>query len=84
MDAPTSEMRRLTVRLRGGLERYTSMQREVEIWVCADVILADIQNRLGIPKGEVGLFVLDRQIVDESARVADASIVELYPMFGGG
>lgn len=77
-------MIRVTVRLNGGLERYASMRHLVEVCVEDGATLASVQERLGIPRGEVGLFVVNRQLLNEDAPVPDGSIVDLYPMFGGG
>lgn len=60
------------------------MRRQVEVCVEDGATLAAVQERLGIPRGEVGLFVADREFQSEDAQVQDGSTVDLYPMFGGG
>ncbi|HEX9117139.1 MAG TPA: hypothetical protein VGA61_13815 [Anaerolineae bacterium] len=75
---------RMEVRLHGGLERYTGNATLVVLDVAPGATLLALQDQLGIPRGDVGLFVVDGELRQE-ADVPDADTqVDLYPLFGGG
>ncbi len=77
-------MPRLTVRLHGGLECHATVRTPAVVDLPAGATLLDLQDRLGIRRGEVALFLLDGELQNEAA-VPDADgTVDLYPMFGGG
>lgn len=74
----------VTVRLHGGLEqRITSSGQEV-IELAPGATLLDLQDQLGILRGEVGLFVVDGELRHEGDMPRAGALIDLYPMFGGG
>ena len=77
-------MSHVIVRLHGGLAERMGASASLELDLPATVTLLDLQDRLGIPRGEAGLFLVGRQIRPESATVGDASEIDIYPVFGGG
>ena len=77
-------MKRVTVRLHGGLERYTGRRGGLELLVNDEATLAAVQDLLGIPKGEVAFFLVDQELRTESDLVQEGSTIDLYPVFGGG
>jgi hypothetical protein len=77
-------MPHLIVRLHGGLAERTGAPASLELDLPATATLLDLQDCLGIPRGEAGLFLVDRQIRPESATVGEASEIDIYPVFGGG
>jgi len=77
-------MTAVTVRLHGGLERHLGRAGSLVVDLPPGATLLELQDRLHIPRGEVGLFVVDGELRYEAdVPVADAR-VDLYPMFGGG
>lgn len=76
-------MTRVTVRLHGGLERHAGTSCQ-SLDLPAGATLLDAQDALDIPRGEVGLFVVDRELQHEGFAPQDGATVDIYPMFGGG
>jgi hypothetical protein len=74
----------LIVRLHGGLAELTGSPATVQLDLPATLTLLDIQDYLGIPRGEIGLFLLDRQMGQEGTVVGEARQLDIYPIFGGG
>lgn len=75
-------MTQVTVRLHGGLERHAGTSRSLDL--PAGATLLDVQDALDIPRGEVGLFIVDGEMQHEGFAPRDGATVDLYPMFGGG
>jgi len=46
--------------------------------------LLALQDRLGIPRGEVGLFLVDGEVCHEADVPGAGAQIQLYPLFGGG
>ena len=74
----------LTVLVHGGLECHAEHRGPLVLEVAPGSSLLDIQDRLGIPRGDVGLFVVDGELRSEGYVPPDGARVDLYPMFGGG
>lgn len=77
-------MTQVTVRLRGGLERHAPEPPGRLLDAPPGATLLTLQDMLGIPRGEVGLFVVDGQMQHEDFAPPDGATVDIYPMFGGG
>ena len=77
-------MKHVRVRLHGGLERYIGTTGEVDLRVDDHTSLAALQDLLGVPRGEAGLFVVGEKLLGGDALVEDNSTVDIYPAFGGG
>jgi hypothetical protein len=77
-------VKRVTVRFNGGLERHLGLKKQFEATVSDEATLLEVQDLLGIPRGEVGLFVVAGELMAEDAVAADHSTIDLFPMFGGG
>ena len=77
-------MTRVTVRLRGGLERDAAPASCRTLDLPAGATLLDAQDMLGIPRGEVGLFVVDGELAHEGFAPQDGATIDIFPMFGGG
>ncbi len=74
----------VTVHLHGGLERHLGRAGPLVVDLPPDATLLELQDWLHIPRGEVGLFVVDGELRHE-ADVPDADArIDLYPLFGGG
>jgi len=74
----------VTVRLHGGLERHVGRTGPLVVDLPPGATLLELQDWLHIPRGEVGLFLVDGELRREAdVPVADAR-VDLYPLFGGG
>lgn len=74
----------VTVRLHGGLERHWAGENPTRVNLPLDATLLELQDRLGIPRGEVGLFLVDGEMRDEAFAPPAGARVDIYPMFGGG
>ncbi len=74
----------MTVRLHGGLDGRPQSAFVRVLVLPVGATLLDAQDALGIPRGEVGLFVVDGEMRDESLPLWDGATVDVYPMFGGG
>lgn len=74
----------VTVRLHGGLERYAGGAGPFRMALAEGATLLDLQDILQIPRGEVGLFVVDGELCDEGKHPRAAAKIDLYPVFGGG
>ncbi len=46
--------------------------------------LLDVQDALGIPRGEVGLFVVDGELRHEDFVPPAGARIDIFPLFGGG
>ncbi len=71
----------------GGHLAYFHPQKQswLEVPLPAPVLLCQIVAELGIPAGEVALFIVNGEIVDrDNAIVEDGDIVALYPPIDGG
>ncbi len=77
-------MPEVLVRAHGGLGGGPDFAGYQPVDLPAGGTLLDLQDRLGIPRGEVGLFLVDGELRDESYTPASAAQVDLYPVFGGG
>jgi hypothetical protein len=77
-------MPEVLVRAHGGLGGGQASAGYKPVSLPDGATLLDLQDRLGIPRGEVGLFVVNGELRDESHTPAPAAQVDLYPMFGGG
>ena len=74
----------VTVRLHGGLERHLDRVGPMTVALPPGATLLDLQDRLRVPRGEVGLFVVDGELRHESDKPDADAQVDLYPLFGGG
>lgn len=77
-------MTRVMVRLHGGLERDAEPPPGRPLDLPAGATLLGIQDTLGIPRGDVGLFIVDGEMRQEGFAPQEGAIVDIYPMFGGG
>lgn len=77
-------MLKLRVRLHGGLERGIVGPGGVSIDLPPGATLRSAQDSLGIPPGEVGLFVVDGELRHEDFVPPDGATIDIYPLFGGG
>ena len=68
----------------GGLTGHTVATGPLTLDLPAGATLLDIQDRLGIPRGDVGLFLIDGEMRHEDAQPASGAKIDLFPMFGGG
>lgn len=74
----------VTVRLHGGLERHAGGVSSLVAHLPLGTTLLELQDRLNIPRGEVGLFVVDGELRRETDALDADARVDLYPYFGGG
>ena len=74
----------ITVRLHGGLEGHQGARAQHVIDAAPGATLLDVQDLVGIPRGEVGLFVIDGELRSEGEVPRAGALVDLYPVFGGG
>lgn len=72
------------MRLHGGLERFAGGAGPFLLELTEGATLLDLQDLLRIPRGEVGLFVVDGELCDEGRHLRAAAKIDLYPVFGGG
>lgn len=49
-----------------------------------DAKISQVLELLGLNHGEVGLVLVNDEIVDENYCVPEGAIIKLYPVFGGG
>lgn len=77
-------MLRLKVRLHGGLERETANSDYAPIALPPGATLSGLQDALRIPRGEVGLFVVNGELRHEDYAPPDGAMIDIYPLFGGG
>lgn len=77
-------MLRLKVRLHGGLGREAAGPAYVPIDLPPGSTLGSVQDALRIPRGEVGLFVVDGDLRHEDYAPPDGARIDIYPLFGGG
>lgn len=76
---------KLQVRLRGGLERYAgNYQGYQEITLPDGSAVSQLMELYPFAKGEVGLIVLNGELVAPDTGLSEGAQVELYPVFGGG
>ena len=73
----------VTVRLHGGLERHVGRATLV-VDLPPGATLLELQDWLHIPRGEVGLFLVDGELRREADVPGADARVDLYPLFGGG
>ncbi len=74
----------VVVRLHGGLERWTGSAGPLMVELQPGSSLLALQDRLGIPRGEVGLFLVDGEVCHEADVPGAGAQIQLYPLFGGG
>jgi hypothetical protein len=74
----------LIVRLHGGLERKTGAPAYVLRGLPSGAKLLDVQDALGIPHGDVGLFVVEGELRHEAFAPPAGAHIDIYPLFGGG
>jgi hypothetical protein len=46
--------------------------------------LLDVQDLLGVPRGEVGFFLVDGELRPDEYAPQEGVTVDVYPLFGGG
>ncbi len=76
-------MLRVNVQLHGGLEQSGGVGRQ-PLNLPPGATLLDVQDLLRVPRGEVGLFVVDGELRHEDYVPQDGAMVDIYPLFGGG
>jgi len=77
-------MTTVTARAHGGLERHIPGAGPWTLDLPPGATLLHVQDLLGIPRGDVGLFLVDGEMRHEDAQPASGAVIDLYPMFGGG
>jgi hypothetical protein len=74
----------VTVRLHGGIQGKAAGSNHQTLHLPSGSTLLSVQDALGIPRGEVGLFVVDGELRNGDYEPEDGAIVDIYPFFGGG
>jgi hypothetical protein len=77
-------MPRLKIRLHGGLECEAVDPANGSLDVPPGATLRSVQDALGVPRGAVGLFVVDGELRHDDYAPPDGATVDIYPLFGGG
>lgn len=71
------------VKLHSVLCRYGQSQVE-EIDLPANTTVQQLMDRYGFAPGEVGVVTVNGQLEGRDHSIGDDSVVEFYPVFGGG
>jgi sulfur carrier protein ThiS len=80
------EKNKVRIHLGGHLAYYHRQKQSwLEYALPAPVLLCQIIEEIGVPPGEVALFIVNGEIVDlGSAIVQDEDTIHLYPPIDGG
>jgi molybdopterin converting factor small subunit len=75
----------ITIRLHGFLDRQSPAGGE---WLSQQLPTGaragETLDRLGVPRGAVGLLLVNGQRSDTDTPLADGDSVEVFPLLGGG
>ena len=76
----------MRIHLGGHLAYYHSQKQSwLDYRLPAPALLSRIIAEIGVPAGEVALFVINGEIADpDTALVEDGDILQLYPPIDGG
>jgi hypothetical protein len=74
----------VTVYVHGGVEGYLGGVGPFFVDLPSGATLLELQDLLGVPRGEVGLFLVDGELRSEGEAPDAGARVDLYPLFGGG
>lgn len=76
----------MRIHLGGHLAFYHQQKQGwMEYSLLAPVLLCQIIEEIGIPPGEVAMYIVNGEVVDrESAVVEDQDTIHLYPHIDGG
>jgi len=75
----------VTVKLHSVLAKYLRHKQRLEKVILPDnASVKDLLVQLNLNHGEVGVILVDGELVRETAVLTTGSVVELYPMFSGG
>lgn len=74
-----------TVKLFGNLRRHLPPGQEViELALAPGTSIGAVMQRLGVHEGEVGLAVVNGEVVAETTALRDGDHLELFAIMGGG
>jgi len=75
----------ITIRLHGFLDRRSPAGGEwLSLQLPAGALAGEALDRLGVPRGAVGLLLVNGQRGDTDTPLADGDRVEIFPLLGGG
>ena len=80
-------MTTITVRLRlhGFLDRHSPASSEcLSLQLPTGARAGEALDRLGVPRGAVGLLLVNGQRSDTDKPLSDGDRVEIFPLLGGG
>lgn len=76
---------KVTVKLFGNLRRHLPRTQELlELDLVEGVRINEVLEQLGIDDGEVGLAVVNGELVAETSQLHDGDRLELFAVIGGG
>lgn len=74
----------LSVRLLANLKRYTGGRTDIDLEVVSGVSLGVVMDGLGIPRGEVGVALINGRLASDDTILSEGDCVELVPAVCGG
>jgi molybdopterin converting factor small subunit len=75
----------ITIRLHGFLDRQSPTGGDwLSLQLPAGARAGEALDRLGVPRGAVGLLLVNGQRSDTDTPLADGDRVEIFPLLGGG
>jgi len=75
----------ITIRLHGFLDRHLPAGGEwLSLQLPTDARAGEALDRLGLPRGAVGLLLVNGQRRDTDTPLAGGDRLEIFPLLGGG
>lgn len=76
---------KISIVFKSSLKRYVSEKNYTkELYLSEGTTIREVLSELNIIKGEVGLTILNSEIVEQDTILMDKDELEIYPIFGGG